>query len=89
MIAEQKLWHHRVRLAKTRRNIYVFCEERSSFMLTSGQGQVTAGQVYLDTVDLDLWWSCCISFDLAAHFEDIGAFSDALAQFGQELLTKN
>ena len=38
---------------------------------------------------LDLGWSRCISLDLAAHFEHIGDFPDSLAQFGQELLTKN
>ena len=38
---------------------------------------------------LDLGWSCCISFDSAAHSEHISAFPDALSQFGQELLTKN
>ena len=37
---------------------------------------------------LDISWSCCIYLDLAAHSEHIGAFPDALAQFGQELLTK-
>ena len=38
---------------------------------------------------LDLGWLCCISLDSAAYSEHIGAFPDALAQFGQELLTKN
>ena len=34
--------------------------------------------------------SCCISFDSAAHSKHIGgAFPDALAQFGQELLTND
>ena len=65
-------------------NVILFVYERSSSMLTSGQGQVTAGQVKY----LDLGWSCCISLDSAAHSEHIGAFPDALAQFGQELLTK-
>ena len=49
-------------------------------MLTSGQCQVTAGQVSILIYGRSL--------DSAAHFERIGAFSDALAQFGQELLTK-
>ena len=52
-------------------------------MLTSCQGQVTAGQVSTLTK------GGCISLESAAHSEHIGAFPDALAQFGQELLTKN
>ena len=34
---------------------------------------------------LNLGWSCCISLDLASYSELIGAFSDALARFGQEI----
>ena len=38
---------------------------------------------------LDLGWSCYIPLDSSAHSEHIGDFPDVLAQFGQELLTKN
>ena len=84
MLAEQKFWHHRVRLAKTRRMIYFSLGTvKFHVELRSRSGHGWTGQY------LDLGWSCCISLDLAAHLEHIGAFPDALAQFGQELLTKN
>ena len=51
-------------------NDILFVQERSRFMLTAGQGQVTTAQV---------GWSCCIALDSAAHSEHIGAFPDALA----------
>ena len=84
MLAEQTFWHHRVPLDKTRRMI-CFCLGKVKFHadLRSRSGHGWPGQY------LDLGWSCCISLDSAAHSEHIGAFPDALAQFGQELLTKN
>ena len=84
MLTKQKLWHHRVLLAKTRQMIY-FCLEKVKVQvdLRSRSGHGCPGQY------LDLGWSCCISLDLAAHSEHIGALLDAQAQFGQELLTKN
>ena len=84
MLTEQKFWHHRVRLAETRRMIYFFLGKVNFQVdLRSRSGHGFPGQY------LDLGWSCCISLDLAAYSEHIGAFPDVLAQFGQELLTKN
>ena len=82
MLAEQKFWHHRVCLAQTRRMIY-FCLEKVKFQVDLGS---RSGHGCPDQY-LDLRWSCGISLDSAAHPEYIGAFSDALDQFGQELLT--
>ena len=84
MLAEQKLWDHRVRLTKKRRMIY--------FLFKKGQvacwPQVKVRSGWPGQY-LDLGCSCCISLDSAAYSEHIGAFPDALAQFGQELLTNN
>ena len=83
MLAEHNFWHHRVCLANTRRMIYFFLGKVKFHVdLRSRSGHGCPGQY------LNLEWSCCISFDLAAHSEHICAFPDALAQFGQELLTK-
>ena len=64
---------------------YTFCLRKVKFQVAfrSRSGHGWTGQY------LDLGWSCCISLDLATHSEHIGAFSDALAQFSQEILTKN
>ena len=66
-------------------NDILFCLGKDKFHvdLRSRSGHRCPGQY------LDLEWSCCISLDWAAHSEHIGAFADALAQFGQEFLTKN
>ena len=60
-----------------------FCLEKVKLHvdLRSWSGHVWPGQY------LDLGWSCCKSFGSAAHSEHVGAVPDALAQFGQELLT--
>ena len=84
MITEQKCWHSRVRLAKTRRKIYFLFRKGKLYVdLRSRSGHGWPDQY------LDLGSSCCISLGSAAHSEHIGSFRDALAQFGQELLTKN
>ena len=90
MIAEHKCWHHRVSIVKTRRMIYV----RRYDIRCLGKVKIhvdvrsRSGHGWPATY-LDLRWSCCISMDLEAHAEHIGAFPDALAQFGRGLLTKN
>ena len=60
---------------------YTFCLGKIKFhvYLGSRAGHGWPGQY------LDLGWSCYTSLDFAAHTEHIGALSDALAQFGQEL----
>ena len=55
-------------------------------MLTSGQDQVTAGQVSTLTYGGRVAYHWIRQH---AHSEHIGTFPDALAQFGQVLFTKN